>query len=238
MVCFIWFGVCMITAEVLEKALPKKYKRGINQELIDTITDTLNDPDLYETYRDNFLGYIDVLQDGRFKITDYLSAVKYCTHKLMGNSNIDSYIRTFPDRYNTLLAKGTSAKDISSHVAMYNKSILVNKIMEQSMIPTWIINQDLHQKAVNVLADLMMNAQSEKVRADSANSLLVHLKPPEVRKVELDVGLKKSDDIEQLRTITLELASQQRRLIEAGVITARDMAETKLIGQVIEHDNN
>lgn len=228
----------MITLEVLEKVLPSKYKRGINQALLDTIADTLNDPDLYETYRENFLGYVDVLNDGKYKITDYLSAVKYCTHKLRGNSNQDSYIKTFPDRYNAMLQKGLSAKEISSYVVSYNKSQLVNKIMEQSMIPSWIINQDLYQKAINVQAELMMSAQSEKVRSDAANSLLIHLKPPETKKVELDIGLKKNDDIEQLRVITAELASQQKRLIQAGVITAGELAKTKLIGQVIEHEDN
>lgn len=226
----------MLTLELLEEILPKKYKRGINQELLDNIVNTLNDPEMFETYRENFIGYIDILNDGRFKITDYLGAVKYCTFKLMGNSNQDSYIKAFPDRYMALVARGASAKDISSHVAMYNKSQLVNKIMEQSMIPSWIINQDLYQKAINVQADLMLNAQSEKVRSDAANSLLIHLKPPEVKKVELDIGMKNNDDIEELRTITAELASQQRRLIEAGVIDVKQVAETRLIGKVVEHE--
>lgn len=104
------------------------------------------------------------------------------------------------------------------------------------MIPSWIINQDLYQKAINVQADLMLNAQSEKVRSDAANSLLIHLKPPEVKKVELDIGMKNNDDIEELRTITAELASQQRRLIEAGVIDVKQVAETRLIGKVVEHE--
>lgn len=225
----------MLTLELLEKTLPQKYRRGINQELLNTITNALNDPDNYENFRDGFIGYIDVLQDGRFKITDYLSAVKYCTFKLMGNSNQDSYIKAFPDRYSALLSRGASAKEISSHVAMYNKSQLVNKIMEQSMIPSWIINQDLYQKAINVQADLMINAQSEKVRSDAANSLLIHLKPPEVKKVELDIGLKKNDELEQLRNITAELASQQKRLIEAGVVDAKYIAETRLVSKVVEH---
>lgn len=225
----------MLTLELLEKSLPQKYRRGINQELLDTITNALNDPDNYEIFRESFIGYIDVLNDGRFKITDYLSAVKYCTFKLMGNSNQDSYIKAFPDRYSALLSRGASAKEISSHVAMYNKSQLVNKIMEQSMIPSWIINQDLYQKAINVQADLMINAQSEKVRSDAANSLLIHLKPPEVKKVELDIGLKKNDELEQLRNITAELASQQKRLIEAGVVDAKYIAETRLVSKVVEH---
>ena len=180
--------------------------------------------------------YISVIQDGKYKLDDYLNAIKYCTHKLMGESNMDSFVKTFPNRYQSMIAKGYTAKEMSAHVAMYNKNKLVNTILEQSMIPTWVLNQDLYQKAINVQADLMLNAMSEKVRSDAANSLLVHLKPPEVKKVELDVGIKQNDEIEALRNITAELAAQQKRMIEAGVITAKQNAETKLITKVYEHE--
>lgn len=166
-----------------------------------------------------------------------MNAVKYCTHKLMGNTNTDAYIKTFPQRYQTMIDKGYTSKEMSSHISIYNKSQLVNKIMEQSLIPSWVLNQDLYQKAINVQADLMMNAQSEKVRSDSANSLLIHLKPPEVKKVELDIGLKANSEIEELKLTLAELASQQQRMIKAGISTATDVAEQKLI-RVIEHEEN
>lgn len=225
-----------LTVDVLKKSLPSKYKRNVNDDLLEHINTILDHPELYDDYRNNFLTYISVIQDGKYKLDDYLNAIKYCTHKLMGESNIDSFIKTFPNRYQSMIAKGYTAKEMSAHVAMYNKNKLVNTILEQSMIPTWVLNQDLYQKAINVQADLMLNAMSEKVRSDAANSLLVHLKPPEVRKVELDVGIKQNDEIEALRNITAELASQQRRMIEAGVITAKQNAETKLITKVYDHE--
>lgn len=218
-----------LSIDVLKKALPDKYKKGISQELLDNINQTLADPDLHEEYRNNFVSYISVLNNGKYKIDDYISAVKYCTHKLMGNTNTDSYIKTFPDRYNDMLQKGYSAKTISSFVTNYNKGKLVNLIMEQSMIPTWVINQDLHQKAINVLADLMMNANSEKVRADSANSLLVHLKPPEVKKVELDIGVKANKEIDDMKNLLAELSAKQKSLIDNGVVSVVDVAHTKIV---------
>lgn len=225
-----------LTVDVLKKSLPSKYKRNVNDDLLEHINTILDHPELYDDYRNNFLTYISVIQDGKYKLDDYLNAIKYCTHKLMGESNIDSFVKTFPNRYQSMIAKGYTAKEMSAHVAMYNKNKLVNTILEQSMIPTWVLNQDLYQKAINVQADLMLNAMSEKVRSDAANSLLVHLKPPEVRKVELDVGIKQNDEIEALRNITAELASQQRRMIEAGVITAKQNAETKLITKAYDHE--
>ena len=224
-----------ITTEVLKHSLPDKFKNSVNDELLNNINNTLSDPDLYETYRDNFLSYMSVLNDGRYKITDYLNAVKYCTQRLMGKSQIDSYIVTFPDRYNTMIQNGKSSKDISSIVTVYNKSKLVNAIMEQSLIPSYILNQDLYQKAINVQAELMNTASSEKVRSDAANSLLTHLKPPETKKVELDIGLKHGNEVEQLRNVIAELAGKQRKFIEAGVVTAKETAEQRLIGKVIEH---
>lgn len=225
-----------ITTEVLKHSLPDKFKNSVNDELLTNINNTLSDPDLYETYRDNFLSYMSVLNDGRYKITDYLNAVKYCTQRLMGKSQIDSYIVTFPDRYNTMIQNGKSSKDISSIVTVYNKSKLVNAIMEQSLIPSYILNQDLYQKAINVQAELMNTATSEKVRSDAANSLLTHLKPPETKKVELDIGLKQGNEVEQLRNVIVELAGKQRKFIEAGVVTAKETAEQRLIGKVIEHE--
>ena len=227
-----------LSIDVIKKSLPDKYKNSLNQELLDTINNTFNDPDLYKTYRDNFLSYTSILNDGRFKITDYLNAVKYCTQKLMGKTNTDAYIITFPDRYQSMLNRGLSSKEMSSIISVYNKSKLVNGIMEQSLIPTWIINQDLYQKAINVQADLMMTAVSEKVRSDAANSLLIHLKPPETKKVELDIGLKQGSEVDQLKDVLVQLASQQRQMIQTGVTTAIETAEYKLIGQVIEHDEN
>ena len=218
-----------LSIDVLKKALPDKYKRGLSQEVLDNINQTLSDPDLHEVYRNNFMSYLTVLGDGKYKITDYLSAVKYCTHKLMGNSNIDSYIKTFPDRYGDMLARGLGAKEISSIVSIYNKGKLVNTIMEQSIIPSWVINQDLHQKAINVLADLMMNANSEKVRADSANSLLVHLKPPEVKKVELDIGVKANKEIDDMKNLLAQLSAKQKSLIDNGVVSVADVAHTKIV---------
>lgn len=226
----------MLTLEQFKQALPDKFKKSINQEFIDQVNQTLSDPMMYETYRDNLLSYTQVMRDGRFKLTDYVSAVKYCSHKIMGATNIDAFVKTFPNRYQRFLANGTSQKDIASYITSYNKSKLVNLILEQSLIPSWVLNQDVYQKAINVQADLMVNAQSEKVRSDAANSLLNHLKPPEVQKVELNVGVKEHSSLDALRQTTMELVEQQKKMIASGMLNVKDIAEQRVIGQVIEHE--
>ena len=226
----------LLTTEQFKQVVPNQFKACVSQELIDQINKTLADPDMYETYRDNLLGYAHVMKEGKFKMEDYINAIKYCSHKIMGASNIDAYVKTFPDKYQAMLSAGKNAKDISSFVTSYNKNKLVNLILEQSMIPSWVLNQDMYQKALNVQCELMMTANSEKVRSDAANSILTHLKPPEVTKVELDIGLKKDSAMEDLKSTLAELAMKQQQFIGAGVTQVKDLAQQKLV-RVIDHDN-
>lgn len=221
-----------LTVEQFRMALPDKVKKSVNQELIDQINQTLSDPDMFETYRDNLLSYTKVMADGRFKITDYVNAVKYVSHKLMGCTNIEAYTKTFPDKYQRWINQGVSSKDIASYVTAYNKSKLVNLIFEQTLIPSYVLNQDLYQKALNVQAELMMTAKSEKVRCDAANSLLSHLKMPETQKVELDLGIKEDSSIAALRQATLELVRQQRLMVEAGAMNAQEVAHSRVVVDV------
>lgn len=218
-----------LTIEQFKQALPDKIKRSVNQELIDQINTTLADPEMYETYRDNLMSYTKVMADGRFKVSSYIEAVKYVSHKLMGCTNIDAYIKTFPDKYANFIQQGVAAKDIASYVTAYNKNKLVNLIFEQTLIPSYVLNQDLYQKALNVQAELMISANSEKVRTDAANSLLTHLKMPETQKVELEIGMKEDSSIAALRATTMELARQQRLMVESGAMNAQEIAHGKLI---------
>lgn len=219
----------MLTLDQFKLALPDKVKKSINQELIDQINNTLSDPEMFEQYRDNLISYTKVMADGKFKVTQYIDAVRYVSFKLMGCTNIEAYTKTFPDKYQRFIQQGVQAKDIASYVTAYNKSKLVNLIFEQTLIPTHVLNQDLYQRALNVQADLMMNAKSEKVRCDAANSLLTQLKAPEVKKVELDIGVKEDSSIAALRATTLELARQQRLMVESGAMNAQEIAHGKLI---------
>lgn len=217
-----------LTIDQFKQALPDKVKKSINQELIDQINTTLSDPEMFESYRENLLSYTKVMADGRFKVDSYVQAVKYVSHKLMGCTNIEAYTKTFPDKYQRFVAQGVQAKDIASYVTAYNKSKLVNLIFEQTLIPSYVLNQDLYQRALNVQADLMVNSESDKVRCDAANSLLTHLKMPETQKVELEIGVKEDSSISQLRQATLELARQQRLAMEAGAMNAQEVAHTKI----------
>lgn len=217
-----------LSIEQFKQCLPDKVKKSVNQELIDQINNTLSDPEMFEAYRDNLLSYTRVMADGRFKIDSYVDAVRYVSHKLMGCTNIEAYTKTFPDKYQRFVQQGVQSKDIASYVTAYNKNKLVNLIFEQSLIPSYVLNQDLYQKALNVQAELMVSSGSDKVRCDAANSLLTHLKMPETQKVELEIGIKEDSSIAALRATTLELSRQQRLMMEAGAMNAQQVAHSKI----------
>lgn len=219
----------MLTEDQFKKALPDRMKKSVDLAVMNQVNALLADQNLCEIYRDNLLSYTRVLNDGKYKMDSYVNAIKYVTHKLMGSTNIDAYSKTFPDRIARFTAEKVSSKDIASYVTAYHKSKLVESIMTQAITPTWLLNQDLFQKALNVQAELMMTANSEKVRSDAANSLLTHLKMPETKKVELEIGVKEDSSIDALRAATLELVAQQRAMLQAGAMTAQQVAHTKIV---------
>ena len=133
----------MLTQDDVRQALPIHLKNAATKELVDALNNIPLDPEVADTIRDNFISYSKVLKEGKYKIEDYMNAIAYVTFRMMGYNNQESYARTFPQRYNALVAQNKSSKDISSYVAMYNKNQLVQKIMEQSMIPVWLMNQDI-----------------------------------------------------------------------------------------------
>lgn len=220
----------MLTIDDVKTALPAHLRANATQGLVDMVNKATQDPEEARYIRENFLSYTAVVQEGRFKVEDYVKAVVYSSYKLMGYSNFDSYKNTFPDRYANMLAAGRNDREISATVAHYNKSKLVNLILERAMIPIWVLNQDALQKAINVQVELMTSANSEKVRCDAANSLLTHLKKPEKQEVALTVEVPESSGLRDLHSTLTLLAEQQQALIKAGIPT-REIAHQKLGNQ-------
>ena len=217
----------MITKEVLARALPPNLKSAATDALVDAINQISNDPIIAENIRENFLSYSGVLRDGKFKTEDYLNAVAYCSYKLMGDSNQDAYFRTFPQRYAALVAAGRTPKEISSYVASYNKGQLVNKIMEQALVPSWVLNAHMYQAALNTQFKLMNDEDvSPKVRSDAADSLLTHLtKPKEVGPL-INIEMGENSGMNELKETLAKMAEQQRALIASGVTTQAIAAQT------------
>jgi hypothetical protein len=218
-----------ITIEEFKDAVPAHIRKNINIELVDAINTAITDPEVLSVFRENVIGLTSVMREGKFKIVDYLNAVRFVSHRLLGDNQVTSWAKTFPARYNDMTQRGLSRSEIGCITSRYASSKLVILLMGQTMMPTHILNAPLYQKAINVQADLMMNAKSEKVRSDAAANLLMTLKPPETQKIQLDIGVREDSTIQELRETTMELARQQRQMIQAGAISVKAIAQSKLI---------
>lgn len=229
----------LVTLELLRKTAPTNMKKALTQEMVDTINNLQEDEQFREYFRDGVIGYSHVLKDGRFKVSDYMNAVMFVSYMNMGNPIIKAYAKTFPDRYQHYIDKGTEAKHIQSVASLYNKGKLVNLVREQSAIPFHVFNQDIRQKALMVQVGLMSDPDvSPKVRSDAANSVLTHLKGPDETKLEIDMNVRQDvSAIDELRRATREFSELQRTRIIEGSVSAKDVAHSRLItGEVEDYE--
>lgn len=219
----------MLTLQEVQDTLPAGQKGHITQDMVNQLNALSKDPEEARYIRENFVTFSQVLSEGRFKLGDYVRAVMYVSHKVMGKSNLDAYKSTFPDRYKQMISDGRSGKDIASYVAAYNKGKLVNLVYERAMIPTWVLNQDVFQSAINTQYEIMQNPQvSDKVRVEAANSLLTHLKKPESNKAELKVEVAMNDGMKALEQRLGEMAQMQLNTIEGKAMSVEDVAALPL----------
>ena len=185
----------MITEQEFKRCLPASLKAGIDDTVRQQFNACLSDPNIRDIMGQNLIGYTSVLQQGKFKLSSYISAVRYCTYKSMGDTNILAYKKTFPDRYTDW----------------------ENAQLPMIAIPTSILNQDVFQEAINVQRSLMLDPKvSPMVRCQSAKALMDCLKPEEVKQMELSVSVKESDTVEELRKTTNELAKAQLKALQNG----------------------
>jgi len=223
-----------ISMEELKEAMPAHVRKNISPELLDQINTVISDTEVAAVFKENVVGLSTVMREGKFKLDSYLHAVKFVSHKLLGDTHIGAWAKTFPNRFKAANKRGDSRSEMAAVASRYASSKLVILLMGQTMVPTHILNAPLYQQALNIQAELMMHAKSEKVRCDAAANLLATLKPPETKKIELDIGVKEDSTIQELRETTMALARQQRQMIESGALSARSIAEAKLVHQVIE----
>lgn len=219
-----------LTTEQFKEALPPSLHKSLNPALMDKINNTLANSDVAQALKENIVSYTSVMKDGSFKMESYLNAVNYISYKLMGETNKVAYAKTFPDKWAAWKLAGVDNASLAKYINIYNKSKLVNLIYEQTLVPVYILNADVYQKAINTQAALMADPDvSPKVRSDAANSILNHLKRPEVQKVEMDVAVKDDSMIRELKNITMGLAAQMQNSIKDGVYSPKEIAHQKII---------
>jgi len=231
----------VITEQDLEYVMGSYAKQFNVKRLTKFINESLAnvDEEAVREISDRMVSQWTVLMSGRYKMEDYVAAVKYTSYKLMGYSNIEAYRLTFPDRYERVRKKlinegiedeGTIRDRLSPYVSIYNQGELVNKIAEQTLIPDHIINVPVRQKAILKLVDLMDDPNASKaVQQRAAEALFTGLKPPEVAKIELDMRTHDNDIIMQLQKAVHDLSYEQKKVLEMGLAKTTDIAQADII---------
>lgn len=231
--------VTMLDPLLIKKLLPK----GFGSYNVQTITDKLNqaiagmDDVLGEHFRDNCISWINVTKSCKVSLDAYISAAKFVTYKLAGDSNTRAYARTFPERVSRMAQEGMNNEYLNTYANIYAKGKLVTEIHAIALVPTHIMYQDYFHLAVKTQVEIMTDPNvSAKVRSDAATSLMTHLKTPEVKKAELNVNVNESDTIAELRDVLSQLSAKQHTDIIEGQYKVLDVSHHKIISGDNEDD--
>lgn len=218
----------MLPIETVKKLVPKSQRGLITQDFLDKIEASVQNSLIAEEFKNNFITYLNVLSTGKYKMEDYISAVKYVSFKLLGYSNVDAYAATFPDRYERLKREGQ--EQIEAFASMYNKNKLVMQIYEQTIVPTYVLNAPLHQEALNELAKMIKDPSVRGMtKVKACEAILQHTKQPEIVKGELTIGIEQQDTISELRDVVEQLAEVNRLSIAKNIKSIKEVAEAKII---------
>ena len=208
----------VITTEQFRDVLPKSLRHRVSDKILDEINTAISDPDALDDFRDNILSYAGILQsnNGHFRLSSYINAVKFVSHVLIDNEDKPAFIKTFPDRYARFVKEGMTKKDIASRVGAYKRTKLVTEILRRTVVPIWLLNQRYIQEAINTQVEIMHTSESDKCRVDAANSILTHLKQPEVMESTLNISVNRGSVIEDYEAAMVRMVESQYELLENG----------------------
>lgn len=218
----------------LKEAMPKQHRSKITQEFVDDVNQMVADPEMGEIYSKNLITYSSVLQEGRFKLNDYMNACLFVSYKTIGMSSMAAYQKVFPQKCKAMFARNVPTKDMQAYASTFNKTKLVTLIYEQTLIPDHIMYTSVRHRAIAKLA-LLMDSQNEHIAHKASESLLRELKAPENAKMTIDVKTQDTGVISDLAAALAGLASKQQEKIIEGVYDAKEIAHSDILG--VESDD-
>lgn len=227
-----------VTVEELKQLYPIKVSNTVLEKAVEVLNGSTEDMDyvLAKEFRDNCLSFIDILKDSRHRVSfeDYVNACKFATFKLAGNTDVRAYALTFPDRVRRMEREGLPNSHLYQYANIYSRNKTVTEVMAKLMIPVHILYQDTFHLAIKVQTEIMTDQDvSPKVRSDAANSIMTHLKTPEIKQAELKIETNGNSAINQLSEALSALSGRQRELILEGEYTLKDVS-TVHVGEVID----
>lgn len=228
------------TKEDIIKAFPNR-KGAVTDELVEIFNSTVGDP-LFEgeSLLQSAITYEKALQSGRFKLGDYVRAVKFCAYLgTMNDSYVEAYKKAFFDRdfvKNRIGVPTDSVeyRELTSAASRYRSSPLVVNILTYAQVPENIFYAGYRMKAMSVLHDLMYNARSDMAKVNAAKEILTATKGSDKIDMRLDVEVKESSAVEQLNKQLMEMAAKQKMLLESGAGTLDEFGAMKTKEEVID----
>jgi hypothetical protein len=212
--------------------LPEKYAGNLSRDILNKLDLLIKqDSELEDSVFDNLVSFKDVLLEGKFGVSSFINATLFVSYYLLGHSKRSSYSKVFPDRLVRYEEEGKSVSSINKIIDSYYRGVLVQRLLGQCLMPSHVMFRNVFYKAIKTQVDIMEDAGvSPTVRQRAADSLMGHLKEPEVQKVEVDVNDRSSNDmVKELMKATKSLARSQKEAIESGVKGAEEIAHSTII---------
>jgi hypothetical protein len=209
--------------------VPEHFRSAITQDLLDKLHQLESNPVLANHIQETMVDYISVLRDSPCSMDTYLRLVTFLTGRMRGDDVLACYAKAYPERYAQLVSIGSTEADIRRHAATIEKGKMYVSLVQQALVPSWILNHRAYQQAVTVQVDLMMNSASDMVKTQAANSLLTHLsRPKEASNLIINNNVNAGDDdLGMLKAMMSSLSNKQRDSITVGSATTRDVLDLK-----------
>lgn len=234
------FNTRLTVAEVRD-AVPTRFSKMIDREFVDHLNNIANDPMEASYIKENFITFGGILNEGRYSISDYTNAVKYISYLMLNHTKASAYSKTFPERYKRLKDAGRDQRYISAYVSAYDSGKLVTELRKQTLVPVYIHNRPLLQRAINVQAQIMLDEDNSAfVRSTAAKHLMDALKEPQ-EATQLNIGIVNNigedSAIKALADSLNKLTDAQEQSILEGVYTTKEVAEMALFDNNIIEEN-
>lgn len=212
---------------IIKAQVPEQFRSAITNELVNKIEELESNPVFAEQIRDNLVTYIGVLRDNPASMDDYLRLITYVTSRMKGDNSLTCYAKAYPERYAALVKAGKTEGEIRRHAGSIEKGKMYVSLMQQVIVPSWILNYDAYQSAVRTQLEIMQDdTVSPMVRTQAANSLLTHLsKPKEAANITLNQNTLNAnvDDLGMLRNMLSDLSNRQHKTLITGAASTKDV---------------
>lgn len=227
-----------LTYEQVKKLYPKNITRQALEQGVDLINQAIlgMNSGVQDYFRQNAVEFLEVMKGNKTNsFKDYVNAVKFITYKNTGESTITAWTKIFPEKVARMEKEGQPMSYLYSYANTFARSTLVTKMQAMMLVPTHILYHDIFHEAVMTQVSIMKDPTvSPKVRSDSAHSLMTHLKQPEVKQMELSIGVNESNVLSQFTESMAKLAESQYKAIQSGSASVIDLGEQEIIeGEIV-----